>query len=165
MRRFALAALSLAFLATACQPATTELTEEQKAEIAAEVSAINAEWWDLWRAADIDRGMSYFYDSPDLVFAMEGALTHGYADLDAIVRTEMASVASQEIKFIDSETTVLAPDAVCITEAATFTATDTAGVTTPEATFAITTIWMRRGGEWKIHMSHESMPSPEAGSM
>ena len=63
MRRLALTVLSLAFLA-ACQPATTELTEEQKAEIAAEVNAINAGFWDAWRATDFDQGMSYYYNSP-----------------------------------------------------------------------------------------------------
>ena len=57
MRRLAVAALSLAFLA-ACQPATIELTEEQRAEIAAEVEALHAASWDAWRAADLDQATS-----------------------------------------------------------------------------------------------------------
>jgi ketosteroid isomerase-like protein len=163
MRRFALAALSLAFLATACQPATTELTEEQKAEIATEVNAIQAEAWDAWRAADYDRGMSYF-DSENLLFAYEGAM-FGYAAADELWRPQFASIASQTITVEDSRTIVLAPNVVCIMQTGTYTVTDTAGVTTPEDSFAYTGIWMRHDGEWKVHMSHESMPTPEAESM
>ena len=161
MRRLALAAVSLAFLANACQPATMELTEEEKAEIADEVNALHAEFWDAWRATDFDRGMSYFYDSPDLAFAENGVLNYGYADMDAKYRPMFTSVASQEITMTDSRTTVLAPDVVCIMEAGTYTVTDTAGVTGPEQSFAYTWIWIRRDGEWKVHIGHQSSPPSE----
>ncbi len=162
MRRLTLAALSLAFMATACQPATTELTEEQKAEIAAEVNAINAEFWDVWRAADFDRAMSYYHNSPDLAFAMEAVVDYGYAEIDAKYRPGFASVASQTLTVTHSRTTVLAPDVVCIMETARMSQTDTAGVTGPETDVALTNIWMLRDGEWKIHISHESLPTPES---
>jgi len=162
MRRLAFAALSLAFLATACQPATTELTEEQKAEIAAEVNAINTGFWDAWRAADFDQGMSYYYNSPDLAFGFEGAVDYGYAEIDAKYRPGMTGVVSQNITITSSETIVLAPDVVCTMETATFTVTDTAGVTGPEMSAAVQSIWVYRDGEWKIHIGHESFPSPES---
>ena len=44
MRRFVLAAFTMTVLA-ACQPATTELTEEQKAEIAAEIRQTARAFW------------------------------------------------------------------------------------------------------------------------
>jgi phenylpyruvate tautomerase PptA (4-oxalocrotonate tautomerase family) len=44
MRRILLAALAVSVF-VACQPATTELTEEQKAEIAAEIRQVVAEFW------------------------------------------------------------------------------------------------------------------------
>ena len=162
MRRLTLSVLSVAFLA-ACQPATTELTEEQKAEIAEEVNAIHGEFWDAWRAADYDRGVSYF-DSANLVFAYEGTV-FGFATFDEMWRPEFANIASQSITIGDSRTTVLAPDVVCIMDAATYTMTDTLGVTSPEGGFAFTGVWVHRGGEWKLHLVHESMPTPEAESM
>ncbi|NIN49579.1 MAG: hypothetical protein GTN62_05645 [Gemmatimonadales bacterium] len=58
---------------------------------------------------------------------------------------------------------VLAPDVVCVTQLGTVSVTDTAGVTGPEIAFAYTAIWVRRNGEWKVLLGHESIPAPEAG--
>lgn len=162
MCRLTLPVLSLAILA-ACQPATTELTEEQKAEIAAEVNAIHAEFWDAWRAADYDRGVSYL-DSANLVFAYEGTV-FGFATFDEMWRPAFANIASQTISIGDSRTTVLAPDVVCIMDAATYTTTDTLGVTSPQESFAFTGVWVRRDGEWKLLLVHESVPTSEGEGM
>jgi hypothetical protein len=162
MRRLTLAALSLAFLVTACQPATTELTEEQRAEIAAEVNAINAEAWEPWFAADVDGGMTYYPDSPELTYARDGQLFRGVAAVEDDARSTFASIASQDISFTESHTDVLAPTVVCINQLATFSVTDTAGVVGPERVFAGTYIWVKRNGEWKIQSSHESSFRTEA---
>ncbi len=58
MHRFVLAGSTLTVLA-ACQPATTDLTEEQKVEIAAEVDSVANDLWAAWAAADFDRGICY----------------------------------------------------------------------------------------------------------
>jgi uncharacterized protein (TIGR02246 family) len=146
----------------ACQTATMELTDVEKAAIADEVNAVNAEFWDAWRDADFDRGMSYYYDSPDFVLAFDGAVDYGHATVDAKFRPIFASVASQTLTVTDSRTTVLAPDVVCIMETGTWSQTDTAGVTGPETDLALTSIWVLRDGEWKIHIAHESLPTPES---
>jgi ketosteroid isomerase-like protein len=162
MRRLALAALSLAFLATACQPAITELTEEQKAEIAAEVSAINAVYWDAWRAADFDRGMSYFHNSPETVWGYAGNLDMGWDAIYAAYSPLFGAIASQAVTITESRTTVVARDVVCINEVGSTVPTDTAGVAGPEMNFALLTVWVRRGGEWKVLFGHESTPVPES---
>ncbi len=155
MRRFVLAALALTVLA-ACQPSTTELTEEQKTEIANEVNAIHAEAWDAWRAADVDRGMSYYPDSPELTYITDGQLFRGTAAVDDQSRAMFVNTASQTITITESYTDVLAPNVVCINAMHTYTVTDTAGVVGPEGVFAGTYIWVRRDGEWKMQSSHES---------
>jgi len=165
MRRIALAVLSLAFLATACQPATTELTEEQKAEIAEEVNALQAEFWDAWREVDVGRGFAYYHDSPDFAVAVEGQLIRGFAALYEIAEAAHAGQASQVITVVESHTTVLAADVVHVMQSATGATTDSAGVTGPETAFAFSAIWMRRDGEWKMLLAHESFPPPEADSM
>ncbi len=162
MRRLAFVALSLAFLATACQPATTELTEEQKAAIAAEVNAINAELLDAMNEVDADRVMSYYLNSPELVEAFAGHLVVGFAALDDLAQRVFAMVASQAITVTESRTTVLAPDVVCVVLQMTGTFTDTSGVTVPEIAGASTLIWVRRNGEWKVHFAHSSTSAPEA---
>jgi uncharacterized protein (TIGR02246 family) len=140
-----------------------ELTDAEQAEIAAQVEAVNADWWNAWRNADFATGMSYYVDSPDLAFVMQGALDFGYAEVDAKYAPGMDGVASQDITITDSQTLVLARDVVTITDAGTYSATDTAGVAGPEMGFAVTNVWVLRDGEWKIRVGHESfvMPEPE----
>ena len=162
MRRLVFAVLSLAFLATACQPATTEMTEEQKAEIAAEVNAINADYWDAWSAADFDRGMSYFHNSPETVWGYAGNLDIGWDAIYAAYSPMFEAIASQAVTFTESRMTVVAPDVVCINELGSVVATDTAGVAGPEVNFALLAVWVRRGGEWKVLFGHESVPVPES---
>ena len=164
MRRLALAVVSLAFLATACQPATTELTDEQKAAIAEEVNRLNGEAWDAWREADLDRALSYLDDSPDVGFALEGQVLRGYAELDAYWREGFGTASRMDITISDLRTMVLAADIVILVQQGVFSVTDADGVTSPETSFALSTTWVRRDGEWKILFGHESFPTLEAES-
>lgn len=59
MRRFVIAALALTVLA-ACQPATTELTDYQKGEVAAEVMMVVDELMAAWNAEDATTSLSFF---------------------------------------------------------------------------------------------------------
>jgi uncharacterized protein (TIGR02246 family) len=156
MRRLALAVLSLVFLA-ACQPATTELTEEQRAEIEAEVSAANAELHDTWSAVDFDRAMSPLYDSPNAAWGFQGEIDFGREAIAAKWRPYFETLSSQSLTVTESRVSVLAPTVVCINEIITATATDTAGVAGPEQIYAVTTVWVRDDGEWKVHTGHESL--------
>jgi hypothetical protein len=159
MCRFVLAAFALTVLA-GCQPATTELTEEQRAAIAAELNAIHTDMWDAWRAADYDQGVSYF-KTEGLQFAYEGAV-YDYSGFEELWRPLFENIASQVITIAESQTTVLSQDAVCIVDAGTYTVTDVDGVTTPEESFAFTGIWVNHEGEWKLSLMHESVPTPES---
>ncbi len=146
----------------ACQPTSPELTEEQKAALADSVVAIHIESWQPWLAADLDRGMPYFLNSPDLGWGWNGEIRYGYANIDAWFRPLMDGLASQEFTVADRRVVVLARDVVCVMEHGTIAATDTAGVTLPASPFAMTAIWVRRDGEWKIHLGHESTQTPES---
>jgi uncharacterized protein (TIGR02246 family) len=157
--------LPLMLLVVACQPATMELSEEQEAEMAAEVNAVNAQYWEAWQAGDFERGMSFYYDSSDLAVAGQGAVEFGYTAVAAKYGPGMANVVSVAVTLTTSRTMVLAPDVVCTIEVGTYAATFTTGVTGPEMGFAFTNVWVRRDGEWKIHVAHESFPPPETESM
>jgi ketosteroid isomerase-like protein len=149
----------LMLVAVACRPGTRELTQEQKTAIAAEVNAVNAGFWDAWRAADWDRGMSYYFDSPDFVWAAGGAAFFGKATLEGY-RPGFANVASQVFAFRDSRTIVMAPGAASITATGRWAQIDTAGDTVLRREFAWTGIWVQRAGEWKLHLAHLSYPVP-----
>jgi ketosteroid isomerase-like protein len=154
----------LMLVVAACQPGTTELTEQQKAEIAAEVNTLNTEYWDAWRAADWDRGMAYYLDSPDFVWVAGGAAFFGSTVLEEY-RDGFAHVASQTFAFRDSRTIVMAPNAASVTALGTWAQTDTAGVTGPARDIAWTAIWIRRDGQWKIHLAHLSYPVRQPATM
>jgi ketosteroid isomerase-like protein len=145
--------------AAACQPAAATLSDERKAEIIDEVSAQDAAYWDAWRAADWDRGMAFYLDSPDFVWAAGGAMTFG---LDALEELEprFANVASQMYAFADSRVVVMAPDAAVVTAVGAWSQTDSAGVTTPQRDFAWTALWVLHDGEWKMQLVHMSYPAP-----
>ncbi len=161
MRQIRLTAAAACLLA-ACQPATTELTDEQRAAIADTVNAANAEAWDAWREVDLDRALSYIHDSPDVGFAMEGQVYSGYAEVDSFWRGGFASADRIDITISDLRTMVLTADVVCLVQRGVFSVTDSAG-TSPETAFALTTTWVRRDGEWKVLLGHESWLPPESG--
>jgi ketosteroid isomerase-like protein len=160
MRRIVLAAFALTVLA-ACQPATTELTDQQRGELAAEVELLHGQFWDEWRAADVHGGMSYYLNSPEFAFAMEGQLLNGFEATHDVVHEMFTNIASQTITFAESQTAVLAPNVVYVREQGVYSLTDTLGVTGPEMAFAFTANWVRSNGEWKIYFAHESAPTPE----
>ena len=161
MRRLLLAVLSLAFLA-ACQPATTELTEEQKAAIAAEVNAIHAENGQAWADADFDRAMSYFQNSQDMMFALEGGLMRGWDAMYNALAPYFEGVTRQEMTVAETHTVVLARDAVSIMAQGTSAYVYESGEVGPESPFALTLVYVLRDGEWKVALGHESLPTPES---
>ena len=160
MRRFVFAGLLAVTVLSACQSANTEMTEVQRGEIAAEVELLHGQFLDATRAADVERVMSYFRNSPEFVVANGGQLINFAATYDAF-QWAFTNIVSQTITNTESQTTVLAPNVVCIVEQAMGAKTDTLGVTGPETAFANTNIWVLRDGEWKINHMHLSSPTPE----
>jgi uncharacterized protein (TIGR02246 family) len=160
MCRLALAVLALAFLA-ACQPATTELTEEQKTEIADSVAAMHNDMWQTWSTRDLDSIMPYFVNSPDAGWGFPGGMYYGYENLTAYARSLLDGVASADFAATERRVDVLSRDVVCVREYGTYSWTTTAGVTQQFDDY-MTTIWVRRDGEWKVLHYHESYSMPES---
>ncbi len=160
MRRFVLAAFALTVLA-ACQPATTDLTEEQKTEIATEVNAAVDDLWDIFGQADYDRGIVYWEHSPNLTFAgTQGGILMGFSTLDSIYRPFFNTIASQEIDIAERHITVVAQDAAYVIERGTYAQTDTSGVTGPTRPFAYTYLWVHTEAGWRISSGHMSEGDP-----
>ena len=161
MRRFVLAAFVLSVFA-ACQPATTELTEEQKAAIAAEVNALHTESMNAWEHAEFDRGMSYFRNSPEFIIANDGNLFVGYDVAYDAFQPAFDNIEGQTFRTIESHTTVLAPNVVSVMYKGTWIEHYTTGEDGPETTFAFNTIWVRQNGDWKVNFAHQSTPNTES---
>jgi hypothetical protein len=159
MRRFVLAAFTLTLLA-ACQPAITELTEEQKAEIAAEVNLKLDALWDELRQPDFDRLLTFFHNTPGTFSVNNGDFYEWSPALDSITRAALAEWEDQVLTVSETRTVVLSPDLVYTMRVGTDSVTLKSGAATPTRPWAWTNLWVRRDGEWKVLYDHQSHPSP-----
>ncbi len=157
--RHALAVLALALVsaAVACQPAMTGLTEEQKAEIAAEVDSVASDWWASWAAVEYDRGMSFIDTGPEASWTGDEGTLYTVAEMDKAWRPWATELQHQDLTFTDSRTVVLTPEIALTIRAVTGVATDTTGNTRPEISSIETMVWVKRNGDWKILLGHESL--------
>jgi len=156
MRRMVYVTLTGLWIA-GCQPPVGELTEDMKADIAAEVDAAASAWWEAWAAVDYDRGMSFFEDVPEASWAWDEGVLHTVAGMDAAwAGTWCADCARQQIDFTDSRTIVLSPDIAYTVRQYDDVVTDTAGIALPRTSGVETIVWVRRDGRWKVLLGHES---------
>ena len=115
MRRIVLAAFALTVLA-ACQPATTELTDEQIATISAEVSAAADAALAAIVAVDVDSHLDFYANSEDFTVAALGEVRRTFSTWAEQVRTAFSQIESIEsCAFSDEVVQVLAPDVAVFT--------------------------------------------------
>ena len=162
MRRIVLAAFALTVFA-ACQPSTTELTEEMKAEIAAEIRQAVTEFWNSAETVDTEQWLSnwppeiesYFQTEPAFQVNMLNILS-GADDLREFWEPEFAARTANGIVLDNEHVAVLTEDLALHVSKGNFTVSDTSGNTTEPAPWTATTVWVRHSGEWKnLHM-HQS---------
>lgn len=162
MRRFVLAAFALTALA-ACQPATTEFTEEQKAQVEAEIRALMPEFMSAWEDADVERGFGFWLESAEMGYANRGNVRFGYDQLVEAVRAGFERTASQTFDISEMRVMALAPDVAAVFMKFIHTRTNVDGETSPEDQGVSLMIWVKRDGVWKALWAHESSrPVPES---
>ncbi len=149
---------AIAACAVACQPASTELTDGQRAAIKDTVEQLMAELADAGRARDFDRIRAAYSENPVSV-------TNGVIIEDFDARFELTRGFFESLRTLDGSSRnvhleVLAPDAVVVTQNDDIFWADTTG-TEGEVHTAWTGVFRRIDGEWKIIYSHESWPLPE----
>ena len=160
MRRFVLAAFALTVLA-ACQPADTELTEEMKVEIAATVDSLTNEWWAAWEVFDVNRGVSFVHDGPDMTWASDHQRTfYSVAEARDVWGAAVAGLQRQDLEVTNARTVVLAQDIVWTLREFNYGVVDTDGNTVDEGQFKETAIWVRQNGEWKVMLGNDNVVAP-----
>lgn len=161
MRRFVLAAFALMLIA-ACQPTTTELTEEQKAEIEAEVRALDDEGLATVVAWGLEPFLSFFSD--DLIYALFGEVHHGlsaWRDQVTPFFEQAPSIENCErdgpyYQVLSSEIVVSTSVGKCVGPAA-----DGSPVVIDHTW---TVVWAKRDDQWKIVNMSETYPTPETSA-
>jgi len=159
MRCLAVAVASVVLFA-GCQPATVELSEEQKVAVAAEIDALTDEWWDAWRTFDWDRGLAFIEDGPDTTWTGAVRTLHSVAEMREVWSAAMAGLERQELEFTNARTVVLAPDVVWTLREGHYVIFDTADNAVAEGQFCETAVWVKRNGEWKVLLGHDDDTTP-----
>jgi len=160
MRRLVLTAFALTVLA-ACQPATTELRDEQKAAIVDEITRLCDESLISIRQLDQEGWLAYFHDSEDVTYAEAGEVFRGRSTLAEHLRTVWAPFAGFEGDWGELNIQVLTPTVAVVTSRFDFTGIDTAGNET-QFYGTWTGVWVEQDGEWKMVNAAETFPAAEA---
>ena len=165
MRRLALAAVFVIFLC-ACQATQIELTEDDKAAIAAEVNAlVDAEWLASTDPVDFDKMMSLVHDTDQAAFSFNGGVVRSHSAMEDVLGAHFASIRREPATITDSMTVVLGPDAAYVIRSGTFVSIDTAGNSGPLTPFVQTLVWVKRDGVWKVLFGHASHGPPVEETM
>ncbi len=154
MRRLTLSVLFLAFLA-ACQPAMTELTEEQRAAIADTVRQLSMDYLASVSTLDADSVMTFHIDSDEFAWSIDAELSLQFEDLKASAAAKYAALASAGVSLDTVRVAVLGPDAGVLSGAGALSVTDLTGQET-KLGVAVTFVVARRGGRWVLLQGHSS---------
>ena len=149
----------------ACQPAGGALTDAERTAIADEVTRLDTEFWDAWMTMDIERGMSFYRGDPAPVWAWDGEVRSGLETLRAWFIAGLEGVHHQTITFDERQVTVLDRNVAYMMERGSFIGFGAAGVELGSGQFAVSSVWVRSDGEWKVAGGHESLPSSEPEGM
>lgn len=154
MRRAILAAVGMIVVVAGVNAAG--LSEAEKSRIKGEIEAEVQKIAVAAKAVDIERATASSSLSPDYRAIDNGTVYASRDALLAVFREGFRRLQSQDIRVIDQDTVVLAPDVAVYTGRGTFTATDKSGTTSPVTPFAWTIVWRRESGAWKVLNLHQS---------
>lgn len=133
------------------------MTAEQEQAIADTLRSLAVEVDAAWNRLEPGPYLGYYSD--DAHFYYEGSHLPR-EEFEQVVRQEMGAHREFSSEMIDPQVEVLGPDAGVVSFRYEGTAVDTVG-NSQQMTAAITTVFERRNGEWKIVQAHESFPPRE----
>ncbi len=153
MRRMVLPLLLL--VGVACQPAMTDMTDEQRAAIRDTVEQIMDGLVDAARALDAVPVRAAYAENP--VVVLNGVIIEDFDAQFELTKQFLGSLQVLDGSYDNLHLEVLAPDAVVVTRNDHLRWTDTTG-TMGEWHSAWTGVFRLIDGEWKIVYAHESIP-------
>ncbi len=148
MKKIVLPALAFCVAAIACQPASTELTDEQKAAIADSVTQLSAE---MQRAFD-NHDAAYFDYFSDWMTS-SAARRRAYEQERSAILENIWPNGAQTSESGQTRTLVLGPDAVVVERAQVNIVTGSTGETR-EYDALLSELWVREDTGWKALLYH-----------
>lgn len=150
-----LAGLFLGGALGACRPADSDQMTAQREQAIADTlesltETIDAAW------SELEPGPYIAHYSDDAHVYYQGSHL-ARKQFEKVVRQEMGAHQEYSTTMMDPQVEVLGPDAGVVSFRYEATAVDTAG-DSQEVTAAVTAVFERRAGEWKVVQAHESFP-------
>ncbi|MEF8940232.1 MAG: SgcJ/EcaC family oxidoreductase [Salinivenus sp.] len=158
----AVAALACSSLVAGCGggSGSSQLSERQEQALTDTIQARVQEMATTWSALRPEPYLNLYSD--DVQFYFQGAES-SRAEFEKEVRKLMAAYQTYSIEPAPPQIDVLAPDAAVASFRYKGRAVDTTGEAR-DVTAAMTLVYERRSGAWKIIQAHESLPPPETSS-
>ena len=158
--RVLLLVLPVAMMLTACQPATTELTDEQKAAIEVEFKAFTEDVVSSVLDVDAEGFLNFFDNSADFTLVMGGSVFRSWQSWAEMVRGNFSQLVTVESCDVSDEgVQVLAEDVVVYTADWVCSCTVTEdGPTMDLIDHTVTGVAVKRDGEWTIVNFTETVP-------
>lgn len=141
-----------------CAPAESgRMSAEQEQALADTLRALTEQVDAVWEQLEPEPYLTHYSDDAHFYYEGSGLPRKKF---EAVVRKEMAAYEKFSTEMMSPQVEVLGPDAGVVSFRYRGEAVDTAG-STEQLTAAVTVVFERRNGEWKIVQAHESFPPPE----
>ena len=108
---------------------------------------------------DVDTFFSHILDSSQCVIIQNGTVFKSRQEAMEAVKRGFAGMTRIDRRFNDPQVTVLSPDAALLTAEGSVSATLTDGRVMDGGHFAVSLVFVRRDGQWKLLHGHYSMPA------
>lgn len=154
-RILALAAVSLAAAVVFAQPKPEPAVSEEAIKKA--VLETNAKMAQAANSMDVDAFFTHIVDTDKSVIIQNGTVFKTRQEAMEAVKRGYTGVAKVDRRFDNPQVTVISPDVALLASEGTVSATFTDG-RNMDARFAVSLVFVRRDGQWKVLHGHYSMP-------
>ena len=127
------------------------------ADVARSVLETNAKMTQAANNMDFDGFFSYMVDSDQCVILQNGKVFKSRAEALESIKKGYMDVTKVDRRFDHPQVTVISPDVALLASEGHVAATLTDGRTV-ETRFAVSLVFVKRDGQWKVLQGHYSMP-------
>jgi ketosteroid isomerase-like protein len=154
-------ALAAGWLATSLVFAQQKPIEPDRSEqaITKAVLETNAKMTQAANSLDVDAFFSYILDTDKGLIIQNGTIFKTRQEAMEAVKRGFMGLAKVDRQFVNPQVTVISPDVALLASEGSVTATLTDGRTIDGGRFAVSLVFVRKEGQWKVLHGHYSMPA------
>jgi uncharacterized protein (TIGR02246 family) len=150
----AAASMAAALVFAQLKPTATDTSEQAIRDAVLEINDRMAKAAD---SLDLEGFFSYILDTDKGSIVQNGTVFKSRQEAKEAVKQGMMGVTKIDRRFVDPQVTVISPELALLTSEGTVAATLTDGRTI-EGRFAVSLVFVRKEGQWKLLHGHYSAP-------